>query len=58
MDDAKERFSRSDLLFGENCAAELALKRVLIVGVGGVGGHAAENGLRKSLRRPVLPVTG
>ena len=40
MDDAKERFSRSDLLFGENCAAELALKRVLIVGVGGVGGHA------------------
>ena len=46
MDDSTQRFSRTDLLFGENCAAHLAKKRVLIVGVGGVGGHAAENIIR------------
>lgn len=54
MDEAKERFSRSDLLLGENCAAELALKRVLIVGVGGVGGHAAENIIRAGVAHAVL----
>ena len=46
MDFADKRFSRTDLLFGENTANRLAEKRVLIIGVGGVGGHAAENIVR------------
>lgn len=43
--DIAERFSRTGLLLGEN-AAELQNKRVLIVGVGGVGGYAVENIVR------------
>ena len=39
----QERFSRTALLIGENTVNALADKKVLIVGVGGVGGHAAEN---------------
>ncbi|MBE6364757.1 MAG: tRNA threonylcarbamoyladenosine dehydratase [Lentisphaerae bacterium] len=46
MNDYLERFSRTDLLFGSNASSALAGKRVLIVGVGGVGGHAAENIIR------------
>ena len=46
MSNADERFSRTDLLFGTDTAKILATKRVLIVGVGGVGGHAAENIVR------------
>lgn len=38
-----ERFSRTALLTGNDAAAGLAGKKVLIVGVGGVGGYAAEN---------------
>ena len=54
MYNEKERFSRTDLLFGENTALKLAEKKVLIVGVGGVGGHAAENIIRAGVGKAVL----
>lgn len=43
MTEPFERFSRTDLLFGSDASSILAVKRVLVVGVGGVGGYAAEN---------------
>ncbi len=49
MNEHFERFSRTDLLFGTDASAILAEKRVLIVGVGGVGGHAAENIVRSGV---------
>ncbi len=43
MNNTNEIFSRTALLLGENTLRELARKKVLVIGVGGVGGHAAEN---------------
>ena len=43
MKEWKDRFSRTALLLGEDKVCSLRNKKVLIVGVGGVGGHAAEN---------------
>ena len=37
-----ERFSRSNLLLGEEGAKRISCARVAVFGVGGVGGHAAE----------------
>lgn len=37
-----ERFSRTKVLFGEEAMKKLNDSRVIIFGVGGVGGHAAE----------------
>ena len=54
MYNGEERFSRTDLLFGENTALKLAEKKVLVVGVGGVGGHAAENIIRAGVGNAVL----
>ena len=36
-------FSRTALLLGDEILPVLAAKRILVVGVGGVGGHAVEN---------------
>ena len=49
----EERFSRTALLLG-NDAEKLRNKRVLIVGVGGVGGHAAENIVRSGVSHITL----
>lgn len=38
----KERFSRTEALFGTEAMAKLENSRVIIFGVGGVGGHATE----------------
>lgn len=46
MNECQARFSRTDLLFGPDASTILASKHVLIAGVGGVGGHAAENIVR------------
>ena len=43
MSDWSNRFSRTALLLGDEALQKLQGKRVLVVGVGGVGGHAAEN---------------
>ena len=40
---SEERFSRMSLLLGEHVTGNLTNKKVLVVGVGGVGGYAAEN---------------
>ncbi len=37
-----ERFSRSNLLLGEDGANKISRSRVAVFGIGGVGGHAAE----------------
>ena len=37
-----ERFSRTELLLGEEAIKKLAATRVAIFGVGGVGGYVAE----------------
>lgn len=37
-----ERFSRTELMFGEEGMAKLKNSRVAVFGIGGVGGHAAE----------------
>lgn len=37
-----ERFSRTELIFGENAMKRLAAARVAVFGVGGVGGYAVE----------------
>ena len=42
MDAGEERFSRTELLLGRETTARLRRQRALVVGVGGVGGHAAE----------------
>ena len=49
----EERFSRTALLLGDD-AEKLRNKRVLIVGVGGVGGHAAENIVRSGVSHITL----
>lgn len=38
----KEQFSRTERLLGEGASEKLKRARVLLVGIGGVGGHAAE----------------
>lgn len=43
MSSFSEIFSRTALLLGESAVENLAGKKVLVAGVGGVGGHAAEN---------------
>ena len=43
MSDWDDRFSRTALILGEDTLQKLKNKRVLVIGVGGVGGHAAEN---------------
>jgi len=43
MSDWADRFSRTALILGDDTLQKLKTKRVLVVGVGGVGGHAAEN---------------
>lgn len=43
MDDYLNIFSRTALLIGDEALERLKTKRVLVIGVGGVGGHAAEN---------------
>lgn len=55
MNKFSERFSRTHLLL-QNCKAanDLQNKKVLIVGVGGVGGHAAENIARAGIGHLVL----
>ena len=37
-----DRFSRTELLFGEEAMKILANSRVAVLGVGGVGGYAVE----------------
>lgn len=37
-----QRFSRTELLLGENCMDKLSKARVAIFGIGGVGGYAVE----------------
>lgn len=37
-----ERFSRSELLFGEDAMRQLSQSRIAVFGVGGVGGYAVE----------------
>lgn len=37
-----ERFSRTELIFGENATKKLASSRVAVFGVGGVGGYVVE----------------
>lgn len=54
MNEIDERFSRTALLLGEENTRNLAAKRVLIVGVGGVGGHAAEAIVRCGVGRVTL----
>jgi tRNA A37 threonylcarbamoyladenosine dehydratase len=49
MNDIPIRFSRTALLLGENPTAALTNKKVLVVGVGGVGGHAVENIVRAGI---------
>lgn len=49
-----EMFSRSRLLLGDEVFVRLARRRVLIVGVGGVGSWAAEALVRTGLRRVTL----
>ena len=53
-DEISDRFSRTALLLGENAVKELTEKRVLIVGIGGVGGHAAEAIARCGIGRITL----
>lgn len=48
FDKIDERFSRTGLLLGEKTAA-LCRSKVLIVGVGGVGGYAVENIVRSGI---------
>lgn len=43
MNNIPDHFSRTALLLGEETVNKLSQFRVLVVGVGGVGGHAAEN---------------
>ena len=38
----KEAFIRSEMLFGEGATERLRDKKVIVFGIGGVGGHAAE----------------
>jgi len=54
MPDIPPRFSRTALLLGEDTAVQLTNKKVLIVGVGGVGGHAAENIVRAGIGNVTL----
>jgi tRNA A37 threonylcarbamoyladenosine dehydratase len=54
MDQIPERFSRTALIFGENITSTLFDKKVLVVGVGGVGGHAAENIARCGVGNMIL----
>ena len=37
-----KRFSRTEILLGSEALSKLSKARILIVGVGGVGGYAAE----------------
>ena len=53
MNKIPERFSRTVELLGE-AARQLADKKVLIIGVGGVGGHAAENIVRAGVGNVTL----
>ncbi len=46
MEKYQEIFSRTALLLGDEVLPVLAAKRVLVVGVGGVGGHAVEHIVR------------
>ena len=43
MKNIPEEFSRTALLLGNDTVKYLAARKVLVIGVGGVGGHAAEN---------------
>ena len=54
MNEIDGRFSRTALLLGEENTRNLAAKRVLIVGIGGVGGHAAEAIARCGVSRITL----
>ncbi|MBR2625855.1 MAG: tRNA threonylcarbamoyladenosine dehydratase [Lentisphaeria bacterium] len=54
MNSIPERFSRTALLTGDDAAKFLAQKKVLIVGVGGVGGYAAENIVRAGIGEVTL----
>lgn len=49
MNDAPIRFSRTALLCGEEALRTMAEAKILIVGLGGVGGHAAENLVRAGI---------
>ena len=49
MNNFSDRFSRTALLLGEDTIRDFTDKKVLIVGVGGVGGHAAENIVRSGI---------
>ncbi len=40
--DRKERFSRTEMIFGEAAMERLACCRVAVFGIGGVGGHVVE----------------
>lgn len=46
----KDIFQRTELLLGEQISSELARKKVLVVGVGGVGSWCAEGLLRSGIR--------
>lgn len=50
----QERFSRTALLLGEAAWTALTRKNVLVVGLGGVGGHAAEEIARCGVGRMTL----
>ena len=52
--DYKEQFSRSERLLGEGSTENLSKKSVLVVGIGGVGGHAAETLARAGVGRITL----
>ena len=54
MNDENLRFSRTGLLLGDDVNNILSAKRVLIVGVGGVGGYAAENIVRAGIGTVIM----
>ncbi|MBE6390205.1 MAG: tRNA threonylcarbamoyladenosine dehydratase [Lentisphaerae bacterium] len=54
MDNQSLRFSRTELLLGTQITSDFSTKRVLIVGVGGVGGHAAANIARTGIGKIVM----
>ena len=45
----KERFSRTEALFGKDAMEKLQNSRVIVFGVGGVGGHATEALVRSGI---------
>lgn len=50
MSNNKGIFQRTELLFGQDKMAEIALKKVIIFGIGGVGSWCAESLVRSGIR--------